>query len=280
MKKILVILIMLSLFSSGCSKNNSSQDQNNQNDIIQVYNPFVNKFILYNTRTLFPVEDKSNEDNSNIMQYSFNTKSKYYTSGDSHKFHFEIVELNEGTIKSVYKAENQENEAIFPLATDGDNIFFLKSDYSHSEAPISTVVKYDNDSLKEYSKAKGVISSNGAILNNLLYYTVYDKSDDSYALYSLDYSRYTNEPKLIKSNLDGRELFVLNNKLYVSNNKTIYNEDGDYFNKSGESFYDIESNTLIQIAYNPNNNNQLSLKIIKADTKKKLVILIMLLGLS
>ncbi|MGG7621543.1 hypothetical protein [Bacillus coreaensis] len=290
MKKLLFFISCFSLILSGCSENTSTLEKEKEKEkvkviekdndnLIQVFNPFINKFISYNTKTNLPEEDKSIADKPNTMQYSFNTKSDYYTKGDSYNFHFEIVKLEEGAVKSVYKLENEKTEAIFPLAIDGKDMFFITTDYSNSEEPISTIVKYEDKSLKEYDNAKGNISSNGVIFNGKLHYTVYDKNSNSYSLFSLDYSQYTNEPELVQSNIEGRELFVLNNKLYVSNDKQIYTNDGDSFNKQGENFYNTESNTLIHVFYTEG-ENQLSLKLIDAGTKEEIKIIDNVVGFN
>lgn len=267
MKKALIFFILVSLIFSGCTKQTSVLVSSNE-DYIMIYNPFTYKFVSYNKKTLLPETKKVNENEKNILQFSFTTKSKYYTSGDCYKRNFEIIKLNNGLIESVYKLENKDTEAIFPLASDEKNVFFFKADYSKKGLPISKIVKFDSNTLKEFPNTNGLIS-NGAILNNLLYYTVFDESQKTYSLYSLDYSNFTNTPKLIETNLKASELFVLNNKLYLSNNDAIYCKN-DVFQKSSMNFYDVESNTLIQINPNPNNDNQLTMKIIKADTKKEI----------
>lgn len=277
MKKIIILFILLSLIFISFNKPNFKLVRERENSIM-IYNPFIYKFISYNKKTFLPETRKINESEKNILQYSFNTKSEYYTSGDSYKNHFEIIKLNKGSIQSIYALENKETEAIFPLASDDKNIFFFKADYSNKGLPISKIVSFDNNTLNEFPNTTGLISD-GAILNNLLYYTVYDEKKKTYSLYSLDFSNFSNIPELVKTNLEAKEIFVLNTKLYLSNKDTIY-YGNDVFKKASENFYDVESNTLIQINPNPDNYNQLALKIINADNKKEIKAIDNVVGFS
>lgn len=257
----LMLLVLLSITLIGCNKVNIKPG-NKLNNTIMVYNAFDQKFIPYDTKTSTIPTVKSKD---NIFQYSFKTKSPYYTSGDSFYNNFEIVKLTSGAIETVYTLENEETDAVFPLATDGENYFFTKATYLGDLPPSFVICKFQDNKLMEYPNNKGAIC-NGALLDNKLYYTTYNQTDDKYSLYVLDYSDMSNKANLINNNLEAGELLILNKKLYISDNNSIYC-DNDSFKKASENFYDIESNTLIQL--NRNESDILCLKVIDAATKKE-----------
>ncbi|MDU7471391.1 MAG: hypothetical protein E7K67_01985 [Peptostreptococcaceae bacterium] len=268
MKKLFYLLfyIILSVFIlSGCNISNS-----NKNTIWKLednerftYNPFIQCFIKYDldesqNKLLIPYTE------SDIIQYSFNTPSKIFTSGHSFENNFTIIENKDGHIQELYKLED-DNLAIFPLATDGENIFFIKTDYSNENEINSSIVKYDDNKIYEYTKTHGLISY-GALMKNLLYYTVYEPSTDSYTLYCLDISDYDNSPEIIKNNLISGEILFLNNQLYCSNQEMFFNEN-DSFKKRSINLSDNKSNKLIQI--NPSSGNDwLELIVIDKQTNE------------
>lgn len=259
--QIMIIVLIL----SGCSRQNHN-DNATSKDVIKVFNPFESKFGTYNLKYFRPEAISNKSDNANVMQYAFHTGSTLYTSGDSIRNHFEIVNLENGSVKTVVKLKNQMTDAVFPLATDGSNTFFFIADCSAPGLPLSRVARFEKGRLVEFSKTKGHITD-GALLNGQLYFTSYDENSQNYTLYSLDYSSYNSNPVIVKKGLALGQIYVLNKKLYMSDKTRIYNSEDQFENKS-ENFYDTASNTLIQLGASSEGGSLLSLVVIKCDTKK------------
>lgn len=251
---------LLIFVMSGCNKidyNMSNNEWKIENNKIFTYNPFIQNFITYD------IKKKQNDlvikgTKSNIIQYSFSTPSKIFTSGDSIKNNFTIIENKDGRIKKIFKMEDNDL-AIFPLATDEKNYFFIQTNYSDKNKINSCIVKYQDNNIHKYTKTNGLISY-GALLDNVLYYTIYEPLKNQYTLYKLETSDYNNNPEIIKTGLVSGEILLLNNILYYSNQKMFYNEI-DSFEKKSINLSDNKNNTLIQIDPS-NNNNYLELVVI------------------
>ena len=170
-----------------------------------------------------------------------------------------------GKLNSVYKLEKEAGDAIFPLVSNGDRHFFLKTKYYEKDTPKSTIVEFKNNKLVEYINTEGALTK-AVIYNDLIYYTNYDFANNKYKLYSLDYNDYSSIPTFIRDDLKSDDLFILNNKVYFSDNNKIYFGD-DYFEKKSENYYHILSNTLIQ--FEPG-ESFITLSILDANTKKQL----------
>lgn len=272
MKKIMSILILLSIALAGCGV---SKDNNENDREISIYNPFARKIISYDTEEMKSDYNPFYAEGNNY-QYSFPTLSKYYTTGDNFECKFEILEYKNGLFESIHKLKNQESEGLFPLAEDDMHAFFIKSYYdSNGGLKESAIVEFKNDNIKEYFNARGLITR-GVIFDGLLYYVAYESSTDKFNLYSLDYEDYEGKPKLLRDDLILDQILVLNNKIYLSDRDKIYCET-DSFKKKSENFYDIKSNTLIQFS---TESGKLELSIIDAETKDQVELINNVDGIS
>ncbi len=249
-KKVIFTTLLVLTCLTGCAFNTPATPNtettawNLDNGELLAYDHFSQKFVKYNAikNTGLPIEPYTG---TGIIQYAFNTPSSYYTSGDSYNNHFSILEYNEGNITEVYKLEDEVNSAIFPLATDELNYFFIKANYADVNKTESVIVKYSDNQLYEYTHTNGAILS-GALIDNILYYISYNYATSTYTLYALNISDYNNKPNIIKTGLVSSQIVVLNGQVYCTNNDTIYS-DTDEFEKKSINLSDPVSNTLIQI---------------------------------
>lgn len=101
------------------------------------------------------------------------------------------------------------------------------------------------------------------VYNDLIYYSNYNDESNLHDIYTIDYNNYNAKPVLFKKDIESSDMYVLNNKIYFSNNKYIYNGE-DKFENASTNYYDISSNTLIQL---DGAGDNLRLKIIDAKTK-------------
>ncbi|ALF09299.1 hypothetical protein [Parageobacillus thermoglucosidasius] len=280
MKRVVMLIMgIVFYFVSGCSivnENNNSENNSSslsgqgvtlpkcqsKDSCMILYNRFTQKLLAYNLATK-TIEQQTNR--PNYVVYEFNTKSNYYTAGDSHAKDFSILRIHQNQIKEIYRLEDQ--QAIFPLATDGKRFFFIMLYCDKNGAEIKrSIVRLDagEHQLIDYPNAKGLISY-GVIIHNQLYYTAYDKPTDSYSLYVLDLSDRNNMPQLLETGLEAGELYCLNDQLYRTDKEKIYHGN-NVFTKKILNYFDQDSQMLIQIY--PNRDATLILDVIDTQTKK------------
>lgn len=250
---IICLTIIIIITALGCGKSKKIDTINDrmpyesliENDDFKVilYDRYKQKLVLYSTQT-YTIDREINV--SNYMQYEFNTPSDYYTTGHSIENGFEIIRIGKNSIERVYSLKNKKEEAIFPLATNKDKKFFIKSIYKDNEFQYSFIVSMgDNNDIEEYKNTKGKISF-GAILDEKLYYTVYEDGKNNYSLYSLEFYEKDNKPVLIKENLEYPEIYSFKGNLYYSTIDKIIC-DKDYFSKGALNYFDDLNNKLIQL---------------------------------
>jgi len=251
MKKIIcVLLVALLTVLSSCSDKNLTTDNNQADDFtavkpqtedsILLINRFTLKMVSYNTKT-FTTEISYN--NLNDLVYEFDPCCKYYTAGNSSELGFAIFELND---KSFYRVmEIKQNEGIFPLAYTENHYFFIKYTYDEQLAVIDTaLVEYipSKNQLVEFKNINGLITE-GTVIGDILYYTVYDEKNDYYTLYSVLWKDKNATPKMEK-NLECDEIYSQNGELFISNKEYITSETKK-FKKESENYF-IGSNFLVQ----------------------------------
>lgn len=278
MKKKLLFFPIICVFLFGCENVSDSESvqttkesisevqlpKTEGDDTVILYNRFKQKFVVsYNTETCKIVQESNVE---NYVQYEFNSGSNYYTAGHSITNGFEILYADKDKIESVYKLEDAANEAIFPLATDGEHVFFVKTHYDSNNNPDeNTIVSLnENNELEEHISMESHIDS-GVIVSGKLYFTTYEIESDTYDLYSLSLEDMSGEPVLEKGDLVSGELYEHNNQLYLSDDDTIYCGT-DSFKKSSLNYFFDENQILVQI--HPNESADLALDVIDTNTKK------------
>lgn len=284
MKKNIIIALLLVLASSFLLFRNynaykQSKDLNKENFKL-IYNTFEMKFIYYdinNLKSAYNYIKKKDDTNKNYItkdyymseksgdiEYSFRTPSKYYTQGSLNDLNnFKILKNIDGYIEKVYELKENEADGLFPYTSNDDRVFFLKT-YSKKE-PYSIICEFKDGNLIEYKNSKGALTK-AVVYNDLIYYSNYNDESNLHDIYTIDYNDYNAKPVLFKKDIESSDMYVLNDKIYFSNNKYIYSGE-DKFEKASTNYYDISSNTLIQL---DGAEDTLRLKIIDAKTKKNL----------
>ncbi|HEY8421792.1 MAG TPA: hypothetical protein VIL05_08650 [Thermoclostridium sp.] len=227
-------------------------------DSILLVDRFSQKLVSYNSKN-YTVEKKMNI--VNYMIYEFSPQACYMTAGHSIDLGFEIITINP-VVQTVYSMKP--NEGIFPVAFYGDDYYFIKTQYDENGIETDRVlVKFDKDSNKliEFSNAHGLISY-GTIIDNKLYYTVYDESKNNYILYSLVRDDFNSIPKLEKENLESGEIYSQGGVLYLTNKNSIFSDKRE-FKKASQNYF-IGENYLIQ--YQIQKEGNLYAVLINTDT--------------
>ncbi|MGX4601764.1 hypothetical protein [Faecalimicrobium sp. JNUCC 81] len=266
---LLFILMLIFIFSKYISLNNGDNIESllpkieNKNEII-LFNRYNQNIVTYDTNKKSITQWN---DNSNLFQYEFNTSSDLYTSGHSIDNEFKILKFENGSYKIIYNLNK--NEAIFPLASDGDTYLFVHSFYNKDGSEIlskRTISLFDEKEkkLQDYKNTRGLILY-GAFYDNKLFYTTYQQSSDTFDLYSLEFSNFDSDPTLLEKGLEDGKVFVSIDGLWKSNNNYIYNEDKK-FSIAKLNYIDKDSNNLIQIDID---NGQIYLKVTDIQTKKE-----------
>lgn len=284
MKKNIIIAVLLVLASSFLLFRNynaykQSKDLNKENFKL-IYNTFEMKFIYYDINNLksaynyiknkddtnknYITKDYYMSEKSGDIEYSFRTPSKYYTQGSLKDLNnFKILKNIDGYIEKVYELKENEADGLFPYTSNDDRVFFLKTYYK--KEPYSIICEFKDGNLIEYKNSKGALTK-AVVYNDLIYYSNYNDESNLHDIYTIDYNNYNAKPVLFKKDIESSDMYVLNNKIYFSNNKYIYSGE-DKFEKASTNYYDISSNTLIQL---DGAGDNLRLKIIDAKTKRVL----------
>ncbi len=222
----------------------------NSNEIL-LYDRFDQRIFTYDTTT-FSVIEKNKE--LNYFQYEFNQPFlNIFTTGHSIKNNFKIIEIKDNNINTLYTMK--ENEAIFPLAyKDDNNIFFIKSYYDSENSEIKdlrVICKFNLETkqLIEIEETKGLMTSDGTIHNNCLYFTTYNIDKDNFTLYKIDL--FNNKLSFILDDLKKSDIYNNGNELWLSDEEFIYSGDKKFDKKRFNYFYEGK---LIQIELNDKNS--------------------------
>lgn len=278
MKKILLILLCIVFCSLiGCNNKddinkNASSDYDwlpsaKNEDELLLYDKYDQRIISFDKKN-YNVTGKNTT--QNYMQFEFNDlKANIYTTGHSIENNYKIIEKKCDKTSVLY--EMKENEAIFPLAYKNEQImYFLKTTYDSSGKEIyndRVVCKFElkNKQLKELNATKGFLTSNAVIIDNLLYFTVYNEENNNYDLYRIDVNE-EDKTVLINTGLITGELYNNNGRLLVSNQDKIYDYEDNtiYFPKKILNYFYL--NRLFQIDIN--NEGDLRLTITNIETNK------------
>lgn len=230
MKKCYVCIFLLCLLiCTSCRK----EQVDTENKLYTDLSVQDNKIIMYNIPNeclgIYDKKDCSfrklyNQDN--LIQYEFGYNKKYYVSGNSIENKFVLLEVSEDkkTLHKVFSLNN-ENDCFFPLANDDNTYYYILYENEKNSKDIKrsifTIDKYNE--MHKILTSESYITS-GIIIENILYYTVYEPSSDDYSVYSINLGDEKKKEKLIKSNLETRELYNINGELYYSNITSIFND--------------------------------------------------------
>ena len=254
MKKILVLLsaiaiVLLVLILSACDNISKTQDvvdvafieAANENSILLVHR-FDARVISYDITT-YQVNNRMSRYNSFIV-YSGNPEYGYHTAGDSIDYGFSIISLGEKRVNTELRM--QPNEAIHPLAFSGEYLFFFKTRYEKPGVILDQyIVRYDPVShiLVEYETMREVGDTNmrgsitsGAIVDDKLYYTVYNEINDTFYLYETNCSDAGTVPRVQKDNLEWGYIYSQGKDLYLSDRVSIFCGDKK-FTRQSENYF-------------------------------------------
>ncbi|KAA8815374.1 hypothetical protein EMB92_09275 [Bifidobacterium callitrichos] len=191
-------------------------------------------------------------DKPNFMQYEFNDiRSNIYTSGDSISNHFTILKVADNKIRTLWKGD--ENIAVFPLAFSEGTLYFVQSVYGENgdeKYEDRAIYSFDESAgdMECLSETKGMKIDSGVLINNDLYFTVYDDSSNKYNLLRLTLSSGF-DPVLIKDGLESGSVYKNNGVIWIEerdsicsleNEKTcIHKSEFNYF--YGENVIQLDS---------------------------------------
>lgn len=276
MKKVLLILFCIIFCGlAGCSSNKNNANfhtdydwlptTKNKNEIL-LYDKYDQRIVAYNKKSYNITEKNTTQ---NYMQFEFSDlMANIYTTGHSIENNYKIIEKENKTIKTLY--EMKENEAIFPLAYQNENnMYFLKTVYNPDgneiyEERVICQFELESKQLKEIKSTQGLLVSNGVIVDDILYFTVYNETNDNYDLYSLNINNI-DKVDLINKGLVTGEVYNNNGKLWVSdkNNLYDYEDNSIQFPKKILNYFYLDKLFQIDI----NNEGDLELTITNITTK-------------
>ncbi|WP_304459940.1 hypothetical protein, partial [Alicyclobacillus sendaiensis] len=173
--------------------------------------PVDQRFVLYDAKKKMAV---SWTNVSNEFVYNFNTLSDLYTVGNSLTNHFSIVQLQNGRAVTVYTLPDAAHDAIFPLAADGQNAYFLLVHYRDDGSEAwRHIVRWDpaTRTLQAFAHVEGAIVQ-GALAGSTLYFTVL-RPDRAVWLYRLPAANFNAEPQLVSTHWTDDPLLVYEGKL-------------------------------------------------------------------
>ncbi|MFC0628571.1 hypothetical protein [Kribbella deserti] len=266
----MALLAAASLILTGCSGEQAPSaepappvirlPENLNADSLVLYNRFTQRLLAYDQKS-FTVTQESNQ--QNFIQYAFPVVSEYFTAGDSKGDDFSVLRVRGNRIEEV--VELPPNSGIFPLATDGKQWLYTKSDYVEGRETHRVLVAVDPDgSHREYAGATGLIDS-GAIIGHTLYFTTFDEPTEKYSLSSLDLRSLDAKPKPLSKGLPAGGLYVHNGLLYTSTATQLVNGKDAFDCKEFCYFYD-QAGVLLRIFLNK--EASLVLDVIDSRTKK------------
>ena len=252
MKKIYVILVFVLILLFGCGKeqiNDFYKEICLEENEIFLYNVVDEKIGIYNTEefTWYPLYEEEN-----TFQYVFGNDSKYIVSGNSINNGFVLLRTSEDKkkIQKVFDM-NDEKSCFFPLATNGEEYYFVMYDDEKSNTIKRNIFTFTEDfKVKNVLKTEQMITS-GVIVENKLYYTVYSSELKCYKLYAIDLLNGKEAFFDTSVKLETRDLFCYDNKVCVSDYNNIYC-DQTLIKKEYINY--IEQNYMIQFYANEENN--------------------------
>lgn len=246
-----VILLILVFILSGCGKNADNEtgmipELSGENSVL-LYNKYNAEFVEYDL-------DKNTYDSlhkDNVFQYSFKDNDcPYYTSGHSENNDFIIIKQEDNKIKKIAAVEK--GTAIFPLAYDKKQhlpYYFKYPDdtkQNDDNSQHSTILSIDGNGDEQIIAEDINVGGTGVMCNGKIYYPVYNKEKDMYAVYKIEPS--TGVKKRIADNVKSGDLYCAQNKVLFSDEKKIYIPDDPtvHFTKGAENYFYDDMKILVQ----------------------------------
>ncbi|WP_152650355.1 hypothetical protein [Demequina aestuarii] len=211
-----------------------------------VFNPWDQQLVAYDPAT-GDVADTSG--GRELYYYGFPTASTLYTVGDTVERGFEVVEVGEHEVTTVVAAAA--NEAIFPLATDGVQAFFVIYAYDEAGAEqgrriVRLTTEGGLDTFASFSGPSELVDK-GVLVGDILYYSVYDATTDQHTVYSIPAKDPGAAPAVVLEGLESGELYADEEVLLTSDGATVSGGEAEYACASLCWFYD-ELDILIRIS--------------------------------
>lgn len=189
----------------------------------------------------------------NLFQYVFENDSEYVVSGHSIKNGFVLLKIGKGRtqLTKVFDLNNN-NDCFFPLAHKGGRYYYvLYEDEKNTEQIKRSIFTFDENYKMQKILSTNQLITSGLIIDESLYYTVYEPDKDHYVVYSIPLNEAVKQPQLVKSDLETRDLYNIGNELFFSSRERIFN-DKKTFEKKYENF--VVGNLLIQMYDDANND--------------------------
>lgn len=235
-----------------------------ENEIL-LYNYYNQQFVTYDSEKKQVVSCNSI---NNYFQYCFNVESDIYTSGHSLCGQYKILEQDGNEIKELYKLEDSQNGKIYPCGADKERNLYYFIEYFDKEETERKVVQYRDGELYEFTNTSGYIMP-GMLLQDTLYYTLWNVEREEYDIYMLNINNYDCEPQLYKEGVENCDLFYCNSNIYAMSNSKIYNLDSEdeNYDRCDYNYFDSINNILIQIS--PNTQTGLNLFVTDLKTGER-----------
>lgn len=263
-KNILCCLLFVGIIM-GCKKTSDVEfkEGKQQKDVVQTqkYKAFPayreedlkNKEIVYyiegqklgvydkNENTWKPIRDIENE-----FFYGFKEDWTYFTTGHSIENEFEVLKVKEGNISIIRREKN--GECIFPLALDEGHYYFLEyADNNSAKNANRTIIEYHNGKFTEVLTTDKAICY-GTIIEDVLYYSVYDTNRDSFDIYYVCLGKNDKKEQVYKTDISDGELFQYGKELlFIENGYICSKENGKMFEKKDYNAILDEEELLVQM---------------------------------
>lgn len=213
----------------------------NENSIILVQR-FDGRLISYDTKTQ-QVNKWMNRYKAFFI-HSNNPEYNYHTAGDSYDYGFSIISVGEKQI--TVELQMQSNEAIHTLAFSEEYLFFIKTLYQEPgvildqyvvryDPAAHNIIEYRNLRELRHDGQRGSISS-GAIINDRLYYSIYNEDSDTYSIYEADCADKETMPQIWQDNLEWGDVYSQGQDLYLSDKTSIFCGD-KRFPRQAENYF-------------------------------------------
>jgi len=216
---------------------------------IYIYHQYEEKILSYDPVSM---QIASVNKQPNFYQFCFAKDNRIYTSGHSLTNNYSIISLHKDSFEKLLEFGAQ--ESIFPLSSSEDTFIFIHTYYDEDgheyvEQREICQLAYNSASkeLPVYKNLTGLMITHGVCIGDILFFTAYIPSSNTYNLYSIGIGSLSDMPTLLEQELAAPELYEYNGELIKSTQSHIFINGDDY---SKNSINYIIANSLIQIGPN------------------------------
>ncbi|MFT4034610.1 MAG: hypothetical protein QM679_03430 [Patulibacter sp.] len=225
-----------------------------------LFHRFNNKLVAYDVAKKAVV---SEGDREGYSQYAFRPANGFFTSGDQVGRDFSLLRVKGDDITTLYRPQPEGAAGMFPLAASGSKLFVSVTQdppVENGTAELTSLVgaRFDGDHhLTVFPHVKKPMD--GAIIGDVLYYTTYRESADSYDLYRTSSTSPQASPKLVKRGLGSEFLYAHDSHLYHYENHRVVGSGRSFACKSDEScFFHDDAHLFISMYINDDSTSELS----------------------